>query len=39
MNTILKWITTAILAGLVWLIALYTDEYLRPYKRIRVRNK
>ncbi len=39
MNTLLKWTTAAVLAGFVWLVALYTDEYLRPYKRIRVRNK
>jgi len=39
MNTLLKWITAALLAGFVWLVALYTDEYLRPYKGIRVRNK
>jgi hypothetical protein len=39
MNLLLKWITAAVLAAFVWLVALYTDEYLRPYKRIRVRNK
>lgn len=39
MNTLLKWITTILLAGFVWLVATYTDEYLRPYKGIRVRNK
>lgn len=39
MTTLLKWIITTLLAGLIWLVALYTDEYLRPYKRIRVRNK
>ncbi len=39
MTTILKWITAAALAGLVWLVALYTDEYLRPYKGIRIRNR
>jgi hypothetical protein len=33
MNAILKWITALFLAGFVWLVALYTDEYLRPYKR------
>ncbi len=39
MSTLLKWITAALLAGFVWLVALYTDEYLRPYKGIRIRNK
>ncbi len=39
MTTLLKWLTAAVIAGFVWLVALYTDEYLRPYKRIRVRNK
>jgi len=35
MNALLKWITTVLLAGFVWLIAVYTDEYLRPYKALR----
>jgi hypothetical protein len=28
----LKWFLTVLLAGVLWLIAVYTDEYLRPYK-------
>jgi hypothetical protein len=39
MNMLLKWISAVLLAGFVWLVATYTDEYLRPYKGIRVRNK
>lgn len=39
MNTILKWIIAVLLAGFMWLVGLYTNEYLRPYKHIRVRNK
>lgn len=33
MFTALKWITALVVAGFLWLVALYTDEYLRPYKR------
>jgi hypothetical protein len=33
MNAFLKWITALVLAGFLWLVAVYTDEYLRPYKR------
>ena len=41
MTTILKWIFGALLAGLAWLIGIYTDEYFRPYKKIRtsIKNK
>ena len=41
MTTVLKWILGALLAGLTWLVAVYTDEYFRPYKNIgtRIRNK
>lgn len=39
MNVLFKWITAAVLAGFLWLVAAYTDEYLRPYKMIRTRNK
>jgi len=41
MTTVLKWIAAVLLAGLTWLVAGYTDEYFRPYKKIRtrVRNK
>jgi hypothetical protein len=35
MVTVLKWILGALMAGLLWLVAGYTDEYLRPYKKIR----
>lgn len=34
MVTVLKWILGALVAGLLWLVAGYTDEYLRPYKKI-----
>jgi len=37
MLTIVKWIATAVFAGLVWLIGNYTTEYFRPYKKIRIR--
>ena len=30
-----KWIAAVLLAGFVWLVGLYTDEYFRPYKKIR----
>jgi hypothetical protein len=36
MTTLLKWIFGALLAGLAWLIAVYTDEYFRPYKKVRM---
>ena len=41
MITVLKWITAVVVAGLLWLVGMYTDEYFRPYKKIRarVRNK
>jgi hypothetical protein len=41
MITLLKWIVAGLLAGLMWLVAGYTDEYFRPYKRARtpVKNK
>jgi hypothetical protein len=35
MITVLKWFLGALMAGLVWLVAGYTDEYLRPYKKIK----
>jgi hypothetical protein len=35
MITVLKWIIGALVAGFLWLVAGYTDEYLRPYKKIR----
>jgi hypothetical protein len=35
MITVLKWVLGALVAGLLWLVAGYTDEYLRPYKKIR----
>jgi hypothetical protein len=35
MRTFLKWVTAVLVAGLAWLVALYTDEYFRPYKKIR----
>ena len=39
MFTLIKWILAALLAGLTWLVAEYTTEYFRPYKKIRVRIK
>ncbi len=33
MITIVKWLVTAVLAGLAWLVGNYTVEYFRPYKR------
>jgi hypothetical protein len=41
MSTLLKWIAAGLLAGFMWLVAGYTDEYFRPYKKARsiVRNK
>jgi hypothetical protein len=41
MVTLLKWIAAGLIAGLMWLVAGYTDEYLRPYKKVRstVKNK
>ena len=35
MTVLLKWIAAAVLAGFLWLIGIYTDEYFRPYKKIR----
>jgi len=37
MITVLKWIGAGLLAGFLWLVAGYTDEYFRPYKRVRSR--
>jgi hypothetical protein len=41
MITIMKWIATALFAGLAWLVTGYTVEYFRPFKQAgtRVRNK
>jgi hypothetical protein len=36
MTTILKWVLGVLLASLAWLVAVYTDEYFRPYKKIRM---
>jgi hypothetical protein len=38
---LLKWILTVLLAGFMWLVAGYADEYFRPYKKARstVKNK
>jgi hypothetical protein len=35
MSIAIKWIAAALLAGLAWLVVVYTDEYFRPYKKIR----
>jgi hypothetical protein len=39
MAILLKWISAVLLAGFVWLVAVYTEEYLRPYKKVRVINR
>jgi hypothetical protein len=36
MSTVIKWTAAALLAGLAWLVAGYTDEYFRPYKKIKM---
>lgn len=36
MLTFIKWVFMLILAGLAWLIGLYTAEYFRPYKKISI---
>ena len=33
MATILKWMVSILLAGLIWLVTGYTVEYLRPYRK------
>lgn len=35
MTVLLKWIAAVVFAGFLWLIGSYTDEYFRPYKKIR----
>jgi hypothetical protein len=37
MMAMLKWIGALLVAGLVWLVGMYTEEYFRPYKKIRAR--
>jgi len=39
MTTVLKWITAGLFAGFVWLVGVYTDEYFRPHKKIRMRTR
>jgi len=39
MSTIIRWIAAVLLAGLTWLVAGYTDEYFRQYKKIRINTK
>jgi hypothetical protein len=36
MVTFVKWFFTLLLAGLAWLVGLYTVEYFRPYKKITI---
>ncbi|HLE90395.1 MAG TPA: hypothetical protein VI753_04530 [Anaerolineales bacterium] len=36
MSTVIRWIAAVLLAGLTWLVAGYTAEYFRPYKKIRM---
>ncbi len=33
MLTIIKWFAVALFTGLAFVIAKFTDEYFRPYKR------
>ena len=33
MVTFFKWMFTAILAGLAWVVTGYTMEYFKPYKK------
>ncbi|HSL42726.1 MAG TPA: hypothetical protein VK897_04790 [Anaerolineales bacterium] len=35
MVVLLKWIAAGLIAGFVWLVGMYTEEYFRPYKKIR----
>jgi hypothetical protein len=39
MLTVIKWIAAALFGGLTWLVAGYTVEYFRPYKKIRTTRK
>jgi hypothetical protein len=39
MFVIVKWIFAGLFAGFAWLVAGYTLEYFRPYKRVGIRNK
>lgn len=39
MSTVVKWTAALLIAGLTWLVAGYTDEYFRPYKKIRMSTK
>ena len=39
MSTIIGWIAATLFVGLVWLVAGYTVEYFRPYKKIRINRK
>ena len=34
MYTLIKWTAAALLTGLAWLVAQYTAEYFRPYKKL-----
>ena len=36
MLTFIKWVFMLMLAGLAWLVGLYTAEYFRPYKKIAI---
>ena len=39
MSAAIKWTAAALLAGLTWLVAMYTAEYFRPYKKIRMNGR
>ena len=36
MLTFFKWFFMLLLAGIAWLVGLYTMEYFRPYKKIAI---
>lgn len=35
MSVLLKWIAAGLMTGFIWLVGMYTEEYFRPYKKIR----
>jgi len=39
MSILIRWLAAALLAGLAWLVAGYTTEYFRPYKKIGVNTR
>ena len=39
MSIIIKLIAALLFGGLTWLVAGYTAEYFRPYKKIKINTK